>query len=174
MKISKKFLTCIMMVFCLMLTACGIPTITQVVRAENGYAEGQIGTTFRTVFFDYSVDSVKFPSEYEDYTPDEDMQLVDIVVTIKNTFGDTLPMFNSDFWIEWNKLENVQYNYDYGIEMDGSSTVMPSEFSLADKDTCNYHIIFEVPAKATSFCVSFEECFNNGSTGDVFTTFFEK
>lgn len=174
MKNSKKFLTCIMMVFCLMLIDCGRATVNKIVSAVDGYAEGQIGTTFRTVFFDYSVDSVKYPSEYEGYIPDEGMQLVDIVVTIKNTFGNTLPMFNSDFWIEWNKIEDVEYYYDYGIEMDSSSTVMPSEFSLANQDTCNYHIIFEVPAKATAFSVSFREFFENETVGDLFTTFFEK
>lgn len=170
MKISKKFLACIVMVFCLMLTACGKPT--QVVRAQDGYAEGQIGTTFRTAFFDYSVDSVNYPSVYEGYTPDEDMQLVDIVVTIKNTFGEALPMFNSDFWIDW--LEGDDEYYDFGIEMDSSSTIMPSEYSLANGATCNYHIIYEVPAGVTSFAVCFEEAFEDESTGDLFATFFDK
>lgn len=172
MKISKKFLACIVMVSCLMLTACGGPTVSQVVRAQDGYAEGQIGTTFRTAFFDYSVDSVEYPSVYEGYTPDEDMQLVDIVVTIKNTFGEALPMFNSDFWIDW--MEGDDEYYDYGIEMDSSSTIMPSEFSLANGKTCKYHIIYEVPAEITSFAVCFEEFFEDESTGDIFATFFDK
>ena len=80
MKFSKKLVACIavMMMACMMLTACGTsPTVNNVVKAEDGQADGVIGTTFRTVFFDYSVDSVAYPTEYEGYTPTDGMQLLE-------------------------------------------------------------------------------------------------
>lgn len=174
MKISKKLLMCVMVVFCLMFTACNATSVNSVVKAEDGYAEGKIGTTFRTIFFDYSVDSVAYPSEYEGYTPPEDMQLVDVVITIKNTFGEALPMFNSDFQIQWHDLGEGDDDYDYGIEMKDSSTVMPAEFSLANGDTCNYHVVYVVPAEAKEFSVSFQELFADETEGDIFATFFKK
>lgn len=175
MKISKKLVACIaaLMMVCMMLTACGTP-VSSVVTAEDGYAEGEVGTTFRTVFFDYSVDSVAYPSDYEGYVPADGYQLLDVVVSIKNTFGEALPMFNSDFQIQWHDLGNGSDDYDYGVVMDGSSTVMPDEYTLEKGDKCTYHIIFEVPAEAKEFSVSFLELFDNDTEGDLFFTYFNK
>lgn len=175
MRTCKKLVACIAMVLtmCMMFTACGT-SVNNVVSAVNGEADGEIGTTFRTYFFDYSVDSVSYPSEYEGYTPEEGMQLLDAVITIKNTFGDDLPMFNSDFQIQWYDLGNGQDDFGYGIEMDDSSTVMPSSYTLANGDTCNYHVIFEVPADAKEFSISFMEFFSDNTEGDIFVTFFNK
>ena len=175
MKISKKLVACIAMVLtmCMMFTACGT-SVNNIVSAENGQAYGVIGTTFRTYFFDYSVDSAAFPAEYEGYVASEGMQLLDVVITIKNTFGDTLPMFNSDFQIQWHDLGNGEDDFNYGIVMDDSNTVMPYSYSLASGDTCNYHIIYEVPAEAKEFSVSFMEFFADNTEGDVFFTRFSK
>ncbi|MCM1119484.1 MAG: hypothetical protein NC543_09010 [bacterium] len=174
MRICKRLVVCVMAMLCLMLTACGEPAANKVVTAEDGYAEGGIGTTFRTVFFDYSVDSVAYPSEYEGYVAQEGMQLVDAVITIKNTFGDALPMFNSDFQMQWHDLGDGDEDYTFGVEMDSSSTVMPSEYTLANGDTCNYHVVFEVPAEAKEFSIWFQEYFENESEGDMFCTTFNK
>ncbi len=128
MKFSKKLVACIavMMMACMMLSACGKSPVNSVVTAKDGQADGEIGTTFRTAFFEYSVDSVAYPSEYEGYTPAAGMQLLDVVITIKNTFGEELPMYNSDFQIQWHDLGNGEEDYGFGIEMDSSSTIMPS------------------------------------------------
>lgn len=177
MRTSKKLVACIAMVLtvCMMLTACGSgASVNNIVSAVDGQADGEIGTTFRTCFFDYSVDSVAYPSEYEGYTASEGMQLLDVVITIKNTFGEELPMFNSDFQIQWHDLGDGEYDFDYGIEMDDSSTVMPSSYDLANGATCNYHIIYEVPAEAKEFSVSFLEFFADNTQGDVFFTYFSK
>lgn len=177
MKISKRLVICVamMMMVCMMFTACGgNATVSNVIKAEDGYAEGNVGDTFRTVFFDYSVDSVAYPSEYEGYTPSDGMQLLDVVITVKNTFGEELPMFNSDFQIQWHDLGNGDEDYDYGIEMDDSRTVMPSEFGLANGDSCTYHVIYEVPAEAKEFSVSYLEFFSDNTEGDVFFTYFNK
>lgn len=51
---------------------------------------------------------------------------------------------------------------------------MPSEYGLAKGDSCTYHIIYEVPAEAKEFSVSYLEFFSDNSEGDVFFTYFEK
>ncbi|MCM1118962.1 MAG: zinc-ribbon domain-containing protein [bacterium] len=144
------------------------------VTAFDGYAEGVVGTVFRTVFFDYRVDSVAFPSEYEGYIADDGMQLVDVKITIRNTFGEELPMYNCDFQIQWHDLGDGDEDFDFGIEMDDSDTVMPFDYSLADEATCCYHIIYEVPAEAEEFSISFQEFFSDNTEGDVFFTYFNK
>lgn len=144
------------------------------VTAFDGYAEGVVGTVFRTVFFDYRVDSVAFPFEYEGYIADDGMQLVDVKITIRNTFGEELPMYNCDFQIQWHDLGDGDEDYDFGIEMDDSDTVMPFDYSLADEATCCYHIVYEVPAEAEEFSISFQEFFSDNTEGDVFFTYFNK
>lgn len=178
MKIGKKLIASItmMVMVCMMLTACGgKPTVNTIVKAnENGYAEGEIGATFRTAFFDYSVDSVAFPAEYEGYTPNDGMQFLDVVISIKNTFGETLPMYNSDFQIQWHDLGNGEEDYDWGLEIEDSSTIMPYEYELLKGASCTYHVLFEVPAEAKEFSVSYLELFANDTEGDVFFTYFNK
>ena len=176
MKTSKRFvLICTaMMMVCMMFTACGNSVNSVISADEDGYAEGGVGDTFRTVFFDWSLDSVSYPSEYEGYVPAEGMQLLDCVITVKNTFGEELPMFNSDFQIQWHDLGDGDEDFGYGIEMDDSSTVMPSEFGLANRDSCTYHVVYEVPADASEFSVSYLEFFSDNTEGDVFFAYFNK
>lgn len=177
MKIGKKWIVCVavMMIACMMLAACGTgATVNKVVSAENGYASGEIGTTFRTAFFDYSVDAYDFPSEYEGITAEDGMQLLDVVISIKNTFGSELPMFNSDFQIQWYDLGDGDDDFDWGLEVEDSSTIMPVSYSLPAGESCTYHVLYEVPAEARDFSVSFLELFNDGSEGDLFFTNFTK
>lgn len=48
MKFSKKLVACIavMMMACMMLSACGKSPVNSVVTAKDGQADGEIGTTF--------------------------------------------------------------------------------------------------------------------------------
>ncbi len=141
---------------------------------EEGYAEGRIGDTFRTAFFDFTVDNVDGCESYEGYTPKEGMQLIDVTITVKNTFGEELPMFNSDFQIQWHDLGDKDEDYGSGIILEDSSTVMPEEYTQKRAETVTYHILYEVPAEACEFSVSYLEYFSDDTTGDVFFCFFEK
>ncbi len=147
---------------------------SEVILPEENYAEGRIGDTFRTAFFDFSVEDMNSCTSYEGYTPAEGMQLIDVVITVKNTFGEALPMFNSDFQIQWHDLGDKDEDYGYGVIFTDSETVMPEEYTQKRAETVTYHIIYEVPAEAAEFSVSYLEYYEDDSTGDVFFCFFEK
>jgi len=147
---------------------------SEVVLPEEGYAEGRIGTTFRTAFFDFCIDDVDSCESYEGYTPAEGMQLIDVTVTVKNTFGEDLPMFNSDFQIQWHDLGDKDEDFGIGVILAESETVMPEEYTQKRAETVTYHIIYEVPAEAKEFSVSYLEYYEDDTTGDVFFCFFEK
>ncbi len=139
-------------------------------KKEKNY-EGRIGDTLETVFFDFSVDSAKFVDSYEGYRASEGNQLIDAVVSIKNTFPDKLPMFNSDFQIQWGPGDQ---DFGYGTdELEGVSGVMPDSYELGRAEKCQYHIIYEVPAGTTDFSISYLEIFADDSTGDAFFIYFE-
>ena len=147
---------------------------SEVILPEEGYAEGRIGGTFRTAFFDFTIDDVDSCSSYEGYTPADGMQLIDVTVTVKNTFGDELPMFNSDFQIQWHDLGDKDEDFGVGVILSDSETVMPEEYTQKRAETVTYHIIYEVPAEAKEFSISYLEYYSDDTTGDVFFCFFEK
>ena len=99
------------------------------IKAEDGYAEGRIGDTLKTTFFTFRVESAQFVKEYAGYQPEEGNILVDSVVTVKNVFGEDLPMFNSDFQIQWGDGDD---DFGYGVEGLEDSTIMPEEYTLKD------------------------------------------
>ena len=140
------------------------------VSAKDGYAEGRIGDTLSSVFFDFSVDSAEFVDEYAGYAPAAGNVLLDTVVTVKNTFGEELPMFNSDFQIQWGDGDE---DYGYGVEGLTDSAIMPEEYTLKRAESVTYHVVYEVPAGSSNFSVSFLEYFEDETEGDVFFIFFE-
>ena len=65
-----------------LLTGCGDKTGY----AEDGYAEGRLGDTMHTYFFDYTVNSAYLCDTFEGYTPILDgYRLLVADVTVKNT-----------------------------------------------------------------------------------------
>ena len=152
----------------------GAKDIVNVILPEEGYAGGRIGDTFRTEFFDFTVDSVRSVDSYEGYTESENTDLLDVVITVKNTFGEELPMFNSDFQIQWHDLGDKDEDFGFGIIFPESETVMPEEYTQKRAETVTYHIIYEVPEEADEFSVSYLEYYEDDTTGDVFFCFFEE
>ncbi len=137
--------------------------------AEDGYAEGELGDTLVNAFFAYSVDSAEIVDSYAGYTAGKGMQLLDCVITVTNVFGDEIPMFNSDFQIQWGDGDE---DYGYGLILD-DSTSMPDEYTLAADETVTYHVVYEVPAGTDFFSVSYMEIYADNTEGDVFFVYFE-
>ena len=137
--------------------------------AEDGYAEGELGDTLVNAFFAYSVDSAKIVDSYAGYTPKKGMQLLDCVITVINVFGDEVPMFNSDFQIQWGDEDD---DFGYGLILDDPSS-MPDEYTLDVDQVVTYHVVYEVPAGTDFFSVSYMEIYADNTEGDVFFVYFE-
>ena len=66
--------------------------------AKDGFAEGRLGDTMHTYFFDFTVNSAYLCDTYEGYTPImEGYQLLVADVTVKNTNRESIPMYDTDF-----------------------------------------------------------------------------
>lgn len=133
-----------------------------------------IGKKYQSVFFDFSVDSVEFGGEFFGHSAPEDMQLINAVITIKNTFGEEIPMSIGDFQLQWHDLGDKDDDYTLGVELEGVDNVMPNEYSMADKETVTYNVVFEAPADATEFSISYFELFDDDTTGDSHFAYFDK
>ena len=63
--------------------------------------EGELGDTMSNMFFDFTVNSAGTVDSYDGYTPSDGNQLILCNITLKNTFGEALPMYDSDFQLQW-------------------------------------------------------------------------
>ncbi len=158
-------------IFCLaMLAGCS----SQEGQAQDGYGEGGMGDTMHTYFFDYTVNSAYLCDSFEGYTAaQEGYQLLVADVTVKNTFQESIPMFDTDFQIQWSSDADDAYDVPITYYMDAlSDQQLPSEYDLGVDEERSGLLVFEVPEGETDFSISYLELFDDESEGDVFFVYF--
>lgn len=154
-----------LMLLCV-LAAC---SSSKVVKATDGGAEGRIGTTFGTCFFEFTVKSADFVEEYAGEKPQEGMQFVDVVISTKNTFNDKIEMYDDDYQIQWGKG-----NDDFGYPIEAvNDSMAPDTYELGRAEEKEFHYVYEVPEGSSEFSISYLEYFEDNTEGDVFFAFFE-
>lgn len=128
------------------------------------YFYGYIGDTMRNVFFDFTVDEVWVSEEY--MVAEGDI-LLDVTVTMTNTFGEDLLMFNGDFFLSYGDGDE---DYCFGSLPAGDDNPdnMPESWTLKKGNTITYHMYFEVPETSTDFYFVYVEYFENDTFGDYY------
>lgn len=146
--------------------------------AEDGYAEGRIGDTMHTYFFDYTVNSAYVCTEYEGYVPAGGNELLVAEITVKNTRRSTVTMVDYDFQAQWSSSqEDDAYAWPITLEEDPvSDEQLPGEYDLGVNEERTGLLVFEVPAGNKDFSISTVEWFDDGTEegemGDTFFVFF--
>lgn len=140
---------------------------------EDGYAEGRMGDTMHTYWFDFTVNSAFTCDEYEGYVPADGNQLLIAKVTVKNTFNESLPMFYTDFQAQWGDDDDDDA---YAFPVEGSDSIsdefFADEYYLDVNGSESALLLYEVPAGNNDFSLSYLEYADNGTTGDTFFVFF--
>ena len=168
---KKMMATCLAVM--LLLTGCGDKTGY----AEDGYGEGNLGDTMHTYFFDYTVNSAYLCPEFEGYTPSQEgYTLLVADVTVKNTFNESIPMYDTDFQVQWNTEDGYDVPITYYADA-VSDQQLPTEYELAVDEERTGLLVFEVPADQKDFSISYLELFESetseeGDEGDVFFVYF--
>lgn len=143
---------------------------------DDGYAEGRMGDVMHTCFFDYTVNSAYLCDQYEGYTAAEGYELLVAEVSVKNTFSESITMYDSDFQVQWNDESEEAYDYPITYYLDTteviSDEILPYEYDLKVNRSQTGLLIFEVPEGNTDFSISYLEYFDDDTTGDVFFVFF--
>ncbi|MBD5547902.1 MAG: DUF4352 domain-containing protein [Lachnospiraceae bacterium] len=140
---------------------------------DEYYNEGRMGDTMETYFFDYTVNSAYVCDEYEGYQPQEGNRLMVADVTVKNTFNESIIMFDTDFQVQWNSDAEEDWDVPityYGNEM--SEEQLPSEYELTVNEERSGLLVFEVPDDKKDFSISYLEVFDDDSEGNVFFVYF--
>lgn len=139
---------------------------------DGGGTDGDLGRTFSTLFFDYTVVSAERTAEYDGHTPADGKDLLVLSVKVKNDFGSTLPMYDTDFQLQWGEGDE-----DFAWAVDAfNDKMMPLEWELEDKKEITYDMLFEVPKDQKNFSLVYLEEYTdkdgNEKTGDFFSANF--
>lgn len=140
-------------------------------RNEQSYYAGGVGDHMRTVFFEFTINSVEYPEAYGDITPADGNQLILADVTVRNVFPQTLPMSIYDFQIQWGEGDE-----DFGYQKKGlvGDNLMPDQYQLLRGATETYKLLYEVPAPVdpAKLSISYLEVWDDNTEGDVFFVYF--
>ena len=144
------------------------------VYAEDGYGEGEMGDVMHTYFFDYVVNSAYICSEYEGYEPTEGYKLLVADVTVKNTSGDTIEMYDSDFQVQWGGEGDDDFDLPITYYEDAvSDEQLPEIYELKNRESRTGLLVFEVPEDGgDEYSISYLEEFDDDTEGDTFFVYF--
>lgn len=144
-----------------------------VIRPNSGLAEGYISNIMRTYWFDFTVNSAYLCDSFSGYNAAVGNKLLVVDITVTNTFGEELPMFDSDFWVEWDSDDNDAYAYPVENAESLSRDILPSEYYLTVDETTTGLLLYEVPDGYTDFVIAYLEINTDDETGDAFVVYFE-
>lgn len=158
----------------IMLVGCG----SKVIRPKDGYAEGSMGDTLRTYFFDFSVNSAYLCDTFEGYVAMDGCELLVTELTITNTDSRNVEMYDSDFQVQWG--DNAADAFDFSLTYYNetfSNKVFPGIYTLSAKESRTALLVFEVPEGYSQFSISYLELFvaddPDDQEGDMFFVYFD-
>ena len=170
---KRLFALAVAVVMALGLAACG----------GSGSNEGRVEDTMETYFFDFTVNSAYLADEYEGYTPSEGNVLLVANITVKNTFQESIEMYDTDFQAQWGDDSDEAFSIPITTDMATYTELdpigenqLPGTYTLAVDEERTGELVYEVPAGNVDFSISYLEQFVNTdgeeSTGEVYFVYF--
>ena len=130
----------------------------------NVYTAG-VGEELENSFFAITVRDVTRTSEVYGYTTGvEGMDFLILDVTIRNTFGDTIDMFTSDFTVEWGSGED---QWDPGF-FKTFEDQLEDEWTMADGEEVSGRLYFAAPAGNEDLRLVYTEIWADSFIGDTY------
>lgn len=178
---KKAMVLALTLLALLALTACGgdDSSDSREVSAEDGYAEARIGDTVHSYFMDFTVNGAYTTADYNGHTAPEGRQVLVVELTVKNTFNESLPMYDDDFQGQWaSSSETGEFAWpitegEDGVDRDTvAEEQLPAEYELAVNESRTGTLVFDVPADEKDFSISHQELFDDGTEGDTLFVFF--
>lgn len=149
---------------------------------EEGGDYGYLGDVMNTYFMNFAIDQTYTCASYGSYTAPEGKQLLVVRLGVKNTMLSSLPMYDIDFQVQWNDDSDDAYAWPITtdepwtnqVQVDSqlSDEQLPPSYELPVNGSQSGELVFEVPADIKDFSVSFQEIFEDDTTGDVYFVYF--
>lgn len=149
------------------------------VYAEDGWAEGRMGDTMHTYFFNYTVNSAYTCGEFAGRAAADSCKLLVVEITVKNTSTASVEMYDTDFQAQWGGRSEKDYRVPVTTDPETleeleplSDEQLPGTYELAVNQERTGLLVYEVPDGIRDFSVSHMELFEDGEEGDTFFVYF--
>lgn len=147
--------------------------------AEDSYGEGRIGDTMHTYFFDYKVNDAYTCTEFAGATPADGNIFLVADVTVHNTGSSSVEMYDTDFQAQWGSEGEEDFRVPITYDTENladlpvlSDEQLPSTYTLGVDEERTGLLVYEVPSGYQDFSISYQELFDDDSSGDTFFVFF--
>lgn len=164
---KKKPTIFIALIISIMFLVCACSTtdvVNTVAQMLNGNVKGEIGKTYSTQWFEFTVKSIEKVDSYAGYEPENGFELYVALLNEKNTFDEEIPMGTFDFYLDAESFEEYIYPID---PLD--NTMMPLEFTLNQSDVAEYYMIYEIPSGTEGLMLCYTEIDEDDNVGVLFT-----
>ncbi len=149
-------------------------------QAKKGKSvEGRLGDGMETYFFRFRADDAYLTGEYGGFVPEEGEKLLVVKVDMKNTYRESITMFDTDFQITWDDISEDAFALPVSYNREGaalSSEELPTEYELAVDEEKQGVLVFAVPEDREDFALSYLEMFEDGEDGtkdgDLYVVYF--
>ena len=154
---------------CMALSACG------------SAAEGGTGDTLETYFFSFSVDSAALADTYGGKTAGPGSAFLVAEMTVENTGGDPVEMYDVDFSLQWGegsgRILPITTDPETLLELPAAGeNQLPATYVLEPGEVRTGELVYEVLAGQTEFSLSYQEQFVDEtgaeSVGETYTVTF--
>lgn len=131
-------------------------------------AVGILGDTLINTFFAYSIDGAAVADAFGAVTAAEGRELLVVDVTVRNTDEWPVPMYDTDFQLQW----GGEGPEDFAYPLAEKSGQLPAAYTLAVGEEVSGKLVYEIPAGSREFTISYRESFDDGTTGSLFRACF--
>lgn len=114
-----------------------------------------------TAFFQMQINSVETCDELEGYVPNDGYTFMVVNVSITNTFGSEIPMFDADFALLWAEDEGAYPDTDF-------VDALPAEYYIADGETTTGNLVYIVPKGQTNFILEYYDLWDDDFEGNTY------
>ena len=144
----------------LVLSGCGQETGYP----EDGLAQGELGDTMHSYFFDYTLHQATLQQEFQDLQPAQEGDAFWVAdVEVKNTGKEPITMYDVDFRVEWGEdLYDAPITY---YQEPVSKKQLPIEYELQGGESRRGLLVFEIPKETKEVALCYQEAFENGTEG---------
>lgn len=169
---KKKSIILIALTVCILLLVCACDKATEaastvsntVAQMLKGNVKGEIGKTYSTQWFEFTVKSIEKVDSYAGYKAQNGFELYSVLMNEKSTFDEEIPMGTVDFYMDTDSFEEYIYPID---PLD--NTMMPLEFALNKGDVAEYYMVYEIPADTKGLMLCYTEIDEKETEGALFT-----
>ena len=131
-------------------------------------AIGIPGDTLINTFFAYTIHSAAVMDTFGAVTAGEGKELLVVDITIRNTDEWPVPMYDTDFQLQWGGEGPADFTYPLADK----SGQLPASYTLAVGEEVSGKLLYEIPAGSQQLTISYRENFDDGTTGSLFRACF--